>query len=496
MKNKIYRLALSGELIAPVDDLEGSYNSANAILDELEEPAIILIDGLGPEDDNSLKEAFDAVYQLRHSRVFYAAPIYFAKSMGNLNVFADGIGRTKEEFFLDASAIISVLENISIEKNAASDDLRLLTFLFCRGDAYSLSPLALAASPWIYEYPAAFLIGGFADTTLQTTLRFGSSTETSSLKAMLRSSAEWIATLGAQGLLVTKGLVDRIRMCPHCYTGHLNYIDSCPACGSIDFAKKKMIHCFTCAHVAPEEHFRNGMMFICPRCNVQLRHIGSDYDRPVEAHLCNSCGERFIEPNVKADCLTCRQKSATEDLIVKQLYSYGMTAKGKRAVLLGNIDFEFVLFDNNRNALPPYFYQVTDWLLQMRARYSDEEFSLLCIKLTGIEAVESVGGINQLRILIDELAIRIRELVRLTDITTSTGLNTFWVLLPRTNQKNGEILASRVEKLAEMVSLENGAKIKMLARCFSIPAEYANRGPVAEMLLGEYETVLLDADVE
>lgn len=492
MKNKIYRLALRGELIAQPGDLDGNYNSVPAMLEETKEPSIILIDGLRSDDEHSLKETFDAVYQLRRSAVFYAAPIFLAKSMGQLDTFVDGIGSTKEDILPYASEIVSKIGNISIETNAVNDDLRFLTYLFCRGDDYSLSPLAFVASPWIYEYPAALLIGSFADEAIRASFRFGSLSDESSFKVSMKSSAEWLVSLCTQGLLVTTGLVDRIRICPYCQTGHLNYIDACPACGSIDFAKKKMIHCFTCGHVAPEENFKNGMMLICPRCNTTLRHIGSDYDRPVESHGCNSCGERFIEPEVKAHCLNCRQKSAAEDLEVRQLYNYGLTAKGKRAVQLGNVAFEFSLFDKNRNVLPIYFYQVTDWLLQMKKRYRDEDFSLLCIKIVGLEAIKSTAGITQFKNLIDELASRIRELVRLTDITTSTGANIFWVLLPRTNQKGGEILASRVEKLAEIVSFENGAQINIQVKCFSIPIEYGDRGPVAEMLLSEYEATFLD----
>lgn len=321
MKNKLYRLALGRELIARTEELDGSYDFVDAMLADVKAPAIILIDGLRPEDDNSVKEAFDAVYRLRRSAIFYAMPVYFAKSMGNLDAFVDGIASTKEDILPYASEIISRMENISIDTNAANDDLRLLTFLFCRGDAYSLSPLAIATSPWIYEYPAAFLIGGFADTTIQATFRFGSYADNNSFKAMIRSSAEWMVSLCTQGFLATASLVDRIRLCPYCHTGNLNYVDSCPVCGSIDFAKKKMIHCFTCAYVAPEENFRNGMMLICPRCNVTLRHIGSDYDRPVESYACNSCGERFIEPEVKADCLKCRKKSSGEELMVRRSYT-------------------------------------------------------------------------------------------------------------------------------------------------------------------------------
>jgi GGDEF domain-containing protein len=273
----------------------------------------------------------------------------------------------------------------------------------------------------------------------------------------------------------------------------LNYIDSCPLCGSIDFSKRRMIHCFTCSHVAPEENFKSGMRFICPHCNTQLRHIGSDYDRPVEAYSCNYCGERFVEPDVKAACLKCRRKSPADELTVRQLYTYGLAEKGKRAALLGNIDLEFSLFDNHRNVLPQFFYQITDWLVQMKARYSDAEFTLLCIKIIGLEGANSTAGIERFQKLVDELAGRIRELVRLTDITTSTGANTFWVLLPRTNLSGGEILASRIAKLADMVALENSGHIDIRIKCFSIPEEYASRGAVAEMLLRNYEAALTDA---
>lgn len=492
MRNKIYRLALGSELIALPDDLDGSYNSVDTMLEEIKVPSIIVIDGLRLEDDNILSETFEAIYQFRRSSVFYAAPIYFTKSMGNMNAFVDGIESKRADILSSASEILSKMENIPIEKNAANDDLRLLTFLFCRGDGHALSPLAVAASPWIYEYPAAFLIGNFADKTIQTAFHFGVFEDETLVKGMMKSSADWLVSLCSQGLIGTMGLVDRIRICAHCHTGNLNYIDSCPICKSIDFEKKRMIHCFTCGHVAPEENFKNGMMFICPRCNSALRHIGSDYDRPVESYLCNSCGERFIDPEVKADCLKCRHKSAPEDLVIRQLYNYVITTKGKRAVQLGIVDFEFSLFDDNRNVVPLYFYQILDWLVQMKARYTDEDFSLLCIKIVGLEAFESTAGMTKFKNLIDELAMRIRELVRLTDITTSTGANTFWVILPRTNQKGGEILASRVEKLADIVSLKDGANIKIQVKCFSIPTEYAKRGPVAEMLLGEYEAALWD----
>ncbi|MBP2635966.1 MAG: response regulator receiver protein [Firmicutes bacterium] len=490
MNVKFVKLALSHEdHIVRTEACEGCY-SLKALLTEVREPAVVLIDGLNPENSKSMRVTFKAIYELRRSSVFYAAPIFLAKSMDNLNIFVDGIGSTPEEVLPTATKILARMDGLSIEKNAVSDDLRVLTYLYCRGDDQVLLPVAMACSPWIYEYPAAYLIGGFAGTNLQTAIGIGLFADKDLVNAIIKSSAEWLITLAAQGVLIGRELVDRIRLCTYCGTGNLNYIDFCPLCGSIDFHKRKMIHCFTCSHVAPEENFKNGMMFVCPRCNTNLRHIGSDYDRPMESYSCDSCGERFIDPEVKAVCMRCRHKSPTDELVVRQLYTYSLTPKGKRAVQVGNVDLEFSLFDSNRNVMPQYFYQITDWLIQMKARYSEEDFSLLCIKIEGFEGQGTTTGIAQFQKMVNELAVRIRELVRLTDITTSTGSNTFWVLLPRTNLSGGEILASRVAKLAELISGDNGEHIAMQTKCFSIPEEYASRGQVAEMLLKEYEAAL------
>jgi GGDEF domain-containing protein len=491
MKSNIYRLLLGGEPHFASDALAGSYCSVHEMIQEIDEPAIILLDGLRTEGHGA-EAAINAVYQLRLSAKLYAAPIYFSTSMGNLDAFVDGVGINTGEILPQAAEILARMAIIPLERNAAINDLRLLTFLFCRGEGYSLQPLAITASPWLYEYPAPFLIGGFAGETMAIANCLCQFADGSVDNVKLQSSNDWLASLSAQGLLDTAGLVDRIRLCPRCQTANLNYLDFCPYCGSIDFTQKKMIHCFTCGHVAPEENFRQGMMLVCPRCNVALRHIGTDYDRPVESFICNSCGQRFIEPEVKAQCLKCREKAATDELSVRQLYNYTLTAKGKRAVQTGSLNFELSLFDSNRNVLPQYFYQVTDWLLQMKTRYSDEDFSLLCIKIMGIEAGSSAAGITQFQKVTDQFAARIRELVRTTDITTSTGTNIFWVLLPRTNQAGGEILASRVKKLGQAVSLENNVEIVLQVKCFSIPSEYARPGGVAEALLAEYEAVVVN----
>ena len=123
----------------------------------------------------------------------------------------------------------------------------------------------------------------------------------------------------------------------------------------------------------------------------------------------------------------------------------------------------------------------------MKQRYQDAEFTLICIKIISAKDLGEVAYLPKANDVIAELSVRVRELVRNTDITTNTSKNVSWVMLPRTNTEGGEILAARIENLAQMVSTETNSQIRVAVKCFSIPTEQAQQVPIAEKLLTEYE---------
>ena len=483
--NNLYRITLdSTQTLLATEDFTETFSSVEELAKKITEPAIVVIDGINMSDCYETR-VLKIVCDFRKSDMFYACPLYFTKSIGELDYCADGIENSKTEILAAGNIIIDRLNLLSVEKNAASSDLRLLTFLFARGEEYLLKPQLLPSSPWVYRYMTAALLGRFCN-EIHATFRSNCFDGDKSIHKD-ESSVQWLNYLLNHGLLVEKQLVDRVRYCPFCLTGNLNYIDICPLCGSIDFSKQKMIHCFTCANVAAEEEFQRGYQLVCPRCKSTLRHIGVDYDRPLESYQCNDCHGKFIEPEVKASCLNCQAKSSAEDLIARPIYTYAISPKGIRAAQLGDVNLEIALFDDKRNVLPLYFYQMIDWMLQMKQRYQDSDFTLICIKILSAKDLSEVAYLPKTNDVISELSMRVRELVRNTDITTNSSKSVSWVMLPRTNKEGGEILAARIENLAQMVSTETNSQIRIAVKCFSIPTEQAQQVPIAEKLLAEYE---------
>jgi len=472
---KIYLILLGEEPVHYSDEKITDFPSAGELLEKKPKPGIVLIDGIKGNKTSDMLKVFWELVELRGSAEFCFAPIYISRTMKQLDIMVDGITANIEERLPEA---ISILERgARVRRDALIDNynLRMLTYMYVRGDSYLLSPVCAPFSQWVYSYPHIALLLDSASKAAQM-LRPEDLSGQDRLRSFrfdteIMMALKAVAYLEDNGYIERYALVDRIRKCPKCRTGHLNYVDICPNCGSIDFEKKVMMHCFTCGYVAPDSDFRKSMSFVCPKCNTVLRHLGSDYDHPLESHECNNCGSKFIEPEVKADCLFCRTRTDPSDLTVVNVYSYKLSEKGSAAVRTGTMQMEVQLFDGQNNLKFGYFCNILEWMREYRKRYSDEAFSVIGLKFSNLYEVETSLGEDIYNKIMDELIFRIRSMVRSTDITTSSAPDTFWILLPRTALENSRILAERIEKLNDMLEITSEKKIEIRARSFQIPAE-------------------------
>ena len=472
---KIYRILLGEETAHTSDEKIIDFQSAKELLENKPEPAIVLIDGFQGNKTSEKLKVFWELVELRESIEFCYAPIYISSTMQQIDVMVDGITANIEDRLQEALSILERGKRISPGALLDNHNLRMLTYMYVRGEDHLLLPVCAPFSQWIYSYPQIALLLDSSPKAAKI-LR---SEDLSGLERLrsFRFDREMIMALRVVGFLEENGfiekyaLVDRVRKCPKCKTGHLNYVDICPNCGSINFQKKQMLHCFTCGHVAPDSDFRKNMSFVCPKCNTVLRHLGSDYDHPLESHECNDCGSKFIEPDVRADCLFCRTRTDPSDLTVVNVYSYKLSEKGSAAVRTGNMQMEVQLFDGQNNLKFGYFCNILEWMREYRKRYSDEVFTIIGIKLSNLYEVETLLGEDLYRKIMDELISRIRSMVRTTDITTSSAPDTFWILLPRTLFDNSRILAERIEQLNEMLDTKAEKKIGIRAGSFQIPTE-------------------------
>lgn len=124
-------------------------------------------------------------------------------------------------------------------------------------------------------------------------------------------------------------LTDRIRTCRECNSGHLNYVDLCSQCRSLQIERQPCLHCFVCGHVNRQDKFRSDEGLSCPNCLTQLRHIGTDYDRPVENYQCRSCHSLFIDAAVEARCLSCGHRHETDELRVREIRPFRLSQVGR-----------------------------------------------------------------------------------------------------------------------------------------------------------------------
>lgn len=66
---------------------------------------------------------------------------------------------------------------------------------------------------------------------------------------------------------------------------------------------------------------------VCSQCKTKLKHIGHDYDRPLESYSCNDCKSIFVDPEVITECIDCGFKTLTENMIKQKVSNYALTKK-------------------------------------------------------------------------------------------------------------------------------------------------------------------------
>ena len=303
---------------------------------------------------------------------------------------------------------------------ATSPEARLLGYLALR-PSDSLRPLRDWRSRAVYRYP---LLGAFgAD-----------------------ESGEILGLLAARGVLMRRELIERLRLCPSCSGAHLLFVDICSNCSSIDIAADESIHCFRCGHVESQGRFMSDGSLQCPNCHARLRHIGTDYDRPLEHYLCRRCGDRFTEPDVVARCSICSHECHPEMLTTREAGTYQLTEYGRMSALDGSASHAFQRFDADRYLNPEHFAQLLDWQIGITRAHSDCRFALILIQLSLPLAAEAGNHRVEVRSMLRGVAERLPEFLGEADVCTRTRETDFWILMPQGDSREANALLDRLQR--------------------------------------------------
>ena len=265
----------------------------------------------------------------------------------------------------------------------------------------------------------------------------------------LNSTYRYVLAEQKQGVLEQDQLIDRIRVCSKCNSGHLNYIEVCPSCSSIDIESQSSLHCFTCGHVGEQQSFLRRGKLECPKCLTQLRHIGVDYDRPLENHVCNSCNHLFVEASTVSHCLSCSSQIAIEDLVVRKIYKMSLGETGEYTFQHGKIAQAPTLSIKGKVDVS-YFQNLLVWVNKVALRHGEKHL-LLGLHLPSLDDYGKQYGDARLFALMDQLTTRLGSLFRDTDICCQFRQDVLLVLMPNTKESSLAVLRSKLKELSGLI---------------------------------------------
>lgn len=305
-------------------------------------------------------------------------------------------------------------------------EAQLMAWLWLRAPG-QLKALRKPESPALYHYP---LIDALGDGQL--------------------NGHALVQSLVQRNLLDSISLVDRIRLCRRCGSGHLNYVDVCVECTSLDIVREPSLHCFTCGHVGAQAEYLKDGVLVCPNCLTRLRHIGTDYDRPLENYRCNACSAFFVDGDIQARCLECGEHHAPDELLVRQVHDHRLSETGLISARQG-LERDFDPYFGGLSLVGVNaFKTLLDWQLELIARHGSPTFALLGIRFKNLGAALARLGPQRGHALLDTLIERIQVAIRDTDRCTRTSEEQLWLLLMCTDKVGLERVTERLNQISEL----------------------------------------------
>lgn len=154
------------------------------------------------------------------------------------------------------------------------------------------------------------------------------------LKVKAEQAVSILEALAAQDIL-KRDFFDRLLRCPQCRSVNLRPSTHCPQCGSGNFARGRVFEHSSCKFIGLEDEFVTSGGYVCPRCGLELRISGGDYQSLGLMGKCHDCYEVFSQPEIQWRCLKCGTLTPQDGVTEVNIYSYRLN-EAKR----GWLEFE------------------------------------------------------------------------------------------------------------------------------------------------------------
>lgn len=268
--------------------------------------------------------------------------------------------------------------------------------------------------------------------------------------------------------LVDKGILkkdffERLLRCPQCRSVNLRPTTHCPKCGSGNIARGRVLEHFVCGYVGLEEEFVAKGRYICPKCKVELRTIGSDYQSLGLLRKCHDCDEVFNIPAMKWRCLKCSSLTAEDKVIEVNIYSYSFN-EAKRGWLEFELKPKLQLIEFLREC----GYEVRENAIVKGRSGAEHSIDILATRDDGIVTYNIAIGI---KVAGDEIGLG--EIFDFDDKAYDIGIHDkVLVVLPALHREAEKFASQQRIKVLEVRDLET-----VLASSAPKPSKKATREP-------------------
>jgi hypothetical protein len=130
--------------------------------------------------------------------------------------------------------------------------------------------------------------------------------------------------------ILERNLRETILFCPRCQSPHLKSSLSCPKCGSGNIARGRILEHLSCRNNSLEEDYANNGKYVCPKCQQELRFLGTDYQSLGINYKCRECGAISKDAAFNMRCEQCSHIFPEGEAKEIVLYSYKLNEGKKR----------------------------------------------------------------------------------------------------------------------------------------------------------------------
>lgn len=244
--------------------------------------------------------------------------------------------------------------------------------------------------------------------------------------------------------LIKGAFQSKAYFCHLCGSAFLNFLETCPDCGSADLEADDLLHHFKCAHTAPTSQFRHDDRLTCPKCERELHHIGVDYDKPSMIFRCNHCSSTFQDPAITTTCFQCGHTASPEHQVHRTIRRYSVTAIGANTAIYG-LDQLFTRLLGSQMRL----FSATEFknFLAIEAarirRYQRNASSLMLLDMQDLGDLYLKLG-SRAKEFFEEMVQIFKAVLRESDVISSRSETVFMVLLTETPHAQAEIAVQRL----------------------------------------------------